>query len=478
VQREALSARDLTTVGLAKAAISAFVLSSGFRAVSDDDYARIVIAQRFVFEPSLDPSGTSWLPFPFWIQGGAMMLFGRSIELARATSFALGVLSALLLLVAAHWAGVPRRAALAGAIAASSIPYAAWLGVATVPDLPAAALIALGIGAACTRDLGRRALGALALCAAALSRYEAWPIAAGFSLLCLHDAWRGRRALAAPALLAAFGPAAWLLHGALSHGDPLFFVARVSAYKRALGGGQDVLAAVTGQPLAILRCEPELAGLTAVVIVSALASRRFDALRRHLRPLGLLGLLMLFLVIGELRASGATHHAERAVLAIWLWLAVLVADVTFDLWPMLRQRARWGLAAASAATLLLGASVLRPWYARRDSFIDRSAEVAIGRAASEQARAGERLLVDTPDFGFYAVIAGFSRPERAEPVDERDPRDPPRSEIFGSEQRLRERVAQSGARLLVVSADHVPVAGRLGSLLDTRAPYALIAVER
>jgi hypothetical protein len=34
--------------------------------VSDDDYARVVIAQRLSL--ALDPSGTSWLPFPFWLR--------------------------------------------------------------------------------------------------------------------------------------------------------------------------------------------------------------------------------------------------------------------------------------------------------------------------------------------------------------------------------------------------------------------------
>jgi hypothetical protein len=478
VQREALSARDLGIVGLAKAGISTCVLLAGFRAVSDDDFARIVIAQRFVFEPSLDPSGTSWLPFPFWVQGAVMTLFGRGVEVARATSFVLGVLAPLLLLVAARWAGLPRRAALAGAILGSAIPYAAWLGVATVPDLPAAALIALGIGAASTRDLCRRLFGALALCAAALSRYEAWPVAAGFSLLSLYDAQRlGRRALAAPAALAALGPAGWLLHGALSHGDPFFFVARVSDYKRALGGGQDVLAALTGQPLAILRCEPELAGLTAIALVTALALRRRDALRRHRRPFALLGLLIGFLVAGELGASGATHHAERAVLVIWLWLALFSSDLAFDAWPGLRQRARWVLAATGAAAILLGALVLRPWYARRDSFVDRSTELAIGRLASRHARTGDRLLIDTPDFGFYAVIAGFAQPERAAPITDHDPRRPPAPDPFASEPPLRERVAQSQARLVVVRDEHLPIASRLGAVLERRSPYTLIAVE-
>ena len=71
---------DAAGVALGKAVVSSLVWASGFRALSDDDYARIVIAQRFAESPSLDPTGTSWLPLPFWLNGGAMLLFGASVE--------------------------------------------------------------------------------------------------------------------------------------------------------------------------------------------------------------------------------------------------------------------------------------------------------------------------------------------------------------------------------------------------------------
>ncbi len=60
---------DAVGVGVAKLVASLAVLGSGFRAVSEDDYARIVIAQRFAAAPRLDPSGTRWLPLPFWLYG-------------------------------------------------------------------------------------------------------------------------------------------------------------------------------------------------------------------------------------------------------------------------------------------------------------------------------------------------------------------------------------------------------------------------
>src|SRR6185503_6603773 len=100
--------RDLLVVAGAKAIVSSAVLASGFRAISDDDYARVAIAERFATHPTLDPSGTSWLPAPFWLNGIVMLPLGRSLDVARGTAFTLGLSSALLIHVSARWLGVSR----------------------------------------------------------------------------------------------------------------------------------------------------------------------------------------------------------------------------------------------------------------------------------------------------------------------------------------------------------------------------------
>src|SRR5688572_26177721 len=167
--------RDAALIAAAKLMVAGAVLAQGFRALSDDDYARIVIAQRFVAAPALDPSGTSWLPFPFWIYGATMSVFGRDPNVARATAVALGVAGAVLVWNAARWLGAGRRGALAGGLLAAAFPYSAWLGAATVPEAPTAALVVFGSASASVTG-ARRLLGAAALCAACLSRYEAWPV--------------------------------------------------------------------------------------------------------------------------------------------------------------------------------------------------------------------------------------------------------------------------------------------------------------
>jgi Dolichyl-phosphate-mannose-protein mannosyltransferase len=468
---------DLVAVGAFKALVSAFVLSTSFRALSDDDYARVVIAERFAHAPHLDPSGTSWLPLPFWVNGGALALFGRSLETARATAFVLGVAAALLVYVAARWLGAARPGAIAGALMACALPYAAWLGVATVPDGPTAALIVVGAAAAWSEIGARRALGALALAAACLSRYEAWPVAAGFALFMVWDAMRGRsrRDSWFAAACAAVGPIAWMIHGAFAHGSALFFVERVVAYRRALGVGTRSL---VHYPLALFRAEPEIAGVV-LVSLCAVAALHVPGLRARYRRFAWLGAaLVAFLVASELRGGAPTQHPERVLLAAWLGGAVFAGDALFCAWARLGARGRALVAGSALAVLALGAGWLRPRFAAPGSFARRSDEVAVGRAARRAVSGSGRLLVDTPDYGFFAVIASFGAPERAAPLDDRDPRNARPPDAFVSSATLRARLDAAGASWLVASGAHRAVARQVGSERAADGPLALFEVAR
>src|ERR1700722_16593767 len=95
-----------------KRAIGAVILRRGFTHVSDDDYARTVISQQFAHAPRLDPSGTSWLPLPFWIEGAAMMALGRTLAVARGVALVLGAASVVAPYLAMRAVGMQRGAAL------------------------------------------------------------------------------------------------------------------------------------------------------------------------------------------------------------------------------------------------------------------------------------------------------------------------------------------------------------------------------
>lgn len=471
-----MSARDAGLLASIKIIVSAGVLGSGFRALSDDDFARIVIAERFAAAPSLDPSGTSWLPFPFWVNGSVMLVLGRSVETARAVSFALGVASVLAVWQSGRWLGLGRRAAFAGAAIAAVFPYSAWLGVATVPELPTAALALLGI-ASLSQPGSARLFGALALTAACLSRYEAWPLAAVFALFTLRDALGARdRRLAAAAALSITGALGWLAHGILSHGDALFFVQRVSEYRRAIGaGGGSTVAALLRYPAMLLRTEPELAAFALTSLGASVVLGRIAALRSELRALAAFATLLAFLVVGDLRDGAATHHGERALLALWLWLALLGAHAFAAAWTAARVRP--ALIALTGLSLAPTAGLVRPWYAARDSFIDRSHEVAIGAAARRVAGERGRLLIDTADFGFYAVMSGFGAPERAEPVDDRDPRKPREPSPWLSPESLRALLARRDAAVVVAPRSYMVTLGTAGEIVDRRGELVLVRIR-
>ncbi len=451
---------DCVAIVALKLATCGLVLGLGFHAVSDDDFARVVIAQQWVAAPSWDPSGTSWLPFPFWLDGAVMAVLGRSFLVARVVALLSAAASALLVYAAARWLEVERVGALVGALLACCIPYACWLGAATVPDGYTAALILFGAVAMRREAAGQRLLGAAALTAATLSRYEAWPVAATFALLAALDGWRARNGrLVAVGGAALAGPLLWVAMGAAHHGDPLFFVTRVSAYRAAIGGtAPSLVAALLGYPLAVLRCEPELAALALGTLGVALAARQPLELARYSRLALGLGALIAFLLVGAVRNAAPTHHAERALLSVWLATAIWTGDLGTRTWLALGNRHRLGGLVALGALIGVSAGCLRPWYARRDDFADRRAELAIGTACHARATSSDRLVIDTPDYGFFAVMAGFRNVERAAPLDDRDPRRSHGADPFRDPAALAARLAGERASWLVTSGAHRAVA--------------------
>ncbi|HLV67088.1 MAG TPA: hypothetical protein VKY73_14810 [Polyangiaceae bacterium] len=465
---------DAGGVVATKALTTAAVVASGFSAVSDDDYARVVIALRFADAPALDPTGTSWLPLPFWVYGSALAAFGNTLDVARATAFVLGVLAAGLVWLAARLLELPRRAALLGAILAAVFPYSAYLGAATVPEAPAAALTVFG-AATVARGARMRILGALALGAASAARYEPWSAVAVFAAFSAWDAARSRdpRFLAATGLVLTF-PIAWLLHGVFRHGDALFFLERVASYRAALGPDDPWLERLVRTPRALVAGEPELVlgtlGLFLVAPRALLANER----RALARSGGVLAAIPLFLLLGDLLGGAPTHHGERALLAVWLWVALVAGALAARIGeaPFTRR-------AAAALTLVValaaGTRVLRPRWPRAP-FADRSAEVALGERA--RARSLERLAIDAPDFGYFAIQAAFGRPEATLVLDTRDPRQRrSRDLLVESPSAFRAFLLGGGYRWLAVPRTRTPAARDIGSVREENERWALVELS-
>jgi len=480
-----MRARALLTLALVQLGISLLATLLGPVAISDDDYARVVIAQNFVHAPKLDPTGTSWLPLPFYVTGTAMALFGTTLDVARQTQVLLALVSASLLYFGARRLGHgPWMAALAAGLAAA-LPSAARLSIATVPEYPAAACMAFGMlclvrpadagtsgrSAGSTRtDAWTERLrhlwaasawslsGAVALYCACASRYEAWPAAGVYAAV--HAA-RALRAHAAPtrlgdwaaAALAAAFPLLWLLHGIVWHDDPLFFVARVSHYKAALGsGGEGSWDSWLGYPVAALRHEPGAALLLALGIgLAQTTAGSRQAVRRVAPVLACLGALLVVLVLGDVRGGAPTHHPERALLSFWLVApAVGLYLLRQHVECIQDELARRGQSASMLRTpipfaLALCAFVTVGLRVQPGAFAQRGEEERLGL---ELRRTSGAVVLLTADYGYFAVQAASARPDRFVVVDRNDPRDADAQ--TSADDRIRTALSQTRAPWAVV----------------------------
>lgn len=464
---------DAAGLVLLKAAVTACVLASGFRAVSDDDYARVAIAERFADAPGIDPTGTSWLPFPFYLYGTALKLFGNSLSVASGVAALLGVVSTLVCWWAARLLGLSRWAALGGAALCALLPYSAYLGAAALPEAASAAICVFAAAALGHTGLPR-ILGALALFAACASRYEPWAVALMFAVVSAFDAARTRdRRLALAAAIAAAFPVLWLLHGIVRHGDATFFIARVSAYRAALGGSDSLLERWLRTPRGLVLGEPELCVAFLLVALPLTWFTRATESRRLARFTGALLALFALLLVGDVRGSAPTHHGERALLSVWFGMALLAARA-IDHSRTLRRSSRLVLLFTSGALGLLGYGLRQKFP--RAAFVDRSDAVAIGVSARQ--RAVTRLAIDSDDYAFFAIQAAFGHPARTLVLDDRDPRKARQPAWTDNPQRLLSTLRSAQIPALVLPRIRAPFAHAVGSVSEENAGFLLVDLNR
>jgi len=405
---------DVALLCAIKLIIGAYVLWLGFDHVSDDDYARTVVAEQFAQVPRLDPSGTSWLPLPFWIVGAAMRLGGRSLAVARMTAIALGTAS-----VALPFAAM-RAAALIAVGIAMALPWEAWLGVATVPEAWTGALIAAAvIGMAKDRA---RPWAAVTLFGASLSRYEAWPACGVLAALCVLRAFQGRapRREVACALVAIAGPLLWMGWNLHAHGSALHFLARVSSFRRSLGP-QDLSLEdkLLEYPRALVQATPEAAVLGAWGILGYISSAHLRARWRWGAASALA--IAVCLVAGELGDGAPTHHPERALSPVWWLLIALGIDAAAVTLAAIKRFAQGEPSKARRWTSIPAAAVLLGWCAflpfryaihpGRSDLELRSGQVA--RGLDLRARNVGSATITPCAFEHFALIAAWGAPERA-----------------------------------------------------------------
>jgi hypothetical protein len=193
-------------------------------------------------------------------------------------------------------------------------------------------------------------------------------------------------------------------------------------------------------------------GMIVCVPLLALLSRR---LTRALppAPLWAAAALLAFLIAGSVSDGVPTHHAERVLLPLWSLTLLLLADAFVQLWPRARTIVR-----VTIAVILLGMSARALTRATLTTLTlpSRADELAVGAAAR---RAGaDRLAIDTPDYGFFAVIASFGDPAHAAAIDDRDPRRPRRPAPLADLADFDAFLRDTQPSWLVVSHNHAPIA--------------------
>jgi len=450
------NARELAVLFGARGLACVAAWRSGFRALSDDDYARISIAQRFAQEPHFDPSGTSWLPAPFWAYGAAFRAFGTGLGVARATAIILALAATVLVYVAARVLGTSRMAAVVAAVLSCVlVPYSTLLGVAALPEVPCAALALFAAATLASSDPRLRALGGGALIFATLSRYETWPIAAVCAGFGVWDAIRQRRAAhLAGAALALSGPVLWLALGHLSHGDAWFFIARVTAYRRALGGNEIPLwQRLLEYPWALIWNALGLCVLFPIFYFMAQKTRELDGPRYARCAVALLAMLA-FLMLGSVRDGVPTHHAARVLLPLWFFGAVVAGREFTRRAKDATGRVRVVVVVAAITSIPLVQGVHLP---SGEGFAARALELEAGDAARMETKLG--LAIDTSDYGYFAVQAGFGTPIGTIVLDDHDPRRAKLSSVtpFASSQALEESLRAQHARFAVLTSEHAPL---------------------
>jgi hypothetical protein len=405
---------DVAALVALKLAIGAWVLRLGFTHVSDDDFARTVIAERFAHAPALDPSGTSWLPLPFWVEGGAMAAFGRSLAVARAVALALSAAAVAAPYLAIRTVGAPRAVALAATATAMALPWNAWLGVATVPEgwtgaLVGACVIAMALDRA-------RPWAAAGLLVASLSRYEAWPAAAMVAALALVSLARGgsaRREVPC-VLLAAVGPLGWMAWNAYAHDSAIHFVSRVTAFRHAIGAADLGLRdKILGYPRALVTETPEaaclgIAGIVGLVVSSTLRSRwRWAA--------ATCGVTLALLIVGDVRDGAPTHHPARALSPLWWVLIAMGVDAVAAAIVSRAFSHNARVAAACAAFMVATffcASLPPRWAAAPGRSEGESRDALIARGLGLRDRGVVGADVTPCAFEHFALIAAWGEPER------------------------------------------------------------------
>jgi hypothetical protein len=230
-------------------ALQLLLVRAGFLALTADEFARMLLAERWSQAPFLVWQG-AWLPFHMYLYGAALWLSDDIWLVGRLLAGMFG-LASLVLMYLFTWRMLgSRRAGLMGALLLAVSPLHLWLSATPLTEISQTTFLLgfmLGMVLYWQKQQVRYLyLGAGALLLATGFRYEAWLAAGVFSLVLVG--WgislyrqrsltlRGSAGLAGVVLVVWLFPLLWLAGNARASGDPLRFIQEVDLYKRTWYG--------------------------------------------------------------------------------------------------------------------------------------------------------------------------------------------------------------------------------------------------
>ncbi len=207
----------------------------GIPILSLDDIFRTVFAHEWAVAPYLFTERLVWLPFPLIVTGVAMRLTGEAFW----TALAVNVAASAVAIACIHRLTERLFGGLAAWVAASLFgltPWVLFLSLSRHGEPVMFAATAIGVSAWLSwseRGRGRDlAVAALALTAAVMSRYEAWPLTAAWAAhVGVTQLFAGRSALLSTrrpgwpglwAWLPVFAMATWVGKNLVVYGHPVY----------------------------------------------------------------------------------------------------------------------------------------------------------------------------------------------------------------------------------------------------------------
>jgi len=245
----------------------------------------------------------------------------------------------------------------------------------------------------------------------------------------------------------------------------LFFVTRVTSYRRALGGNDaSLLRRLLEFPRLLFGGVAELIGVMVLVFVLTRKSKP-EALSYRRCALALLGMLV-FLMLGSVRDGVPTHHAGRVLLPIWFFGVVILGSLSVPLVNAMSGPAR----AVTGLSILGWTWLMTPFALPSYDLAKRALELEAGVAA--RGVTDGALAIDTPDYGYFAVQAGFGSPIGTTVLDDHDPRRKVPNP-FSSAQTLDRALRDQRAGFVIVTKAHAALLDARCSKLWDNAGFAL-----